>query len=177
MSNLDFSRNFKGVAEVFLRSPKVYKPLLQFFDNVMVGDSELSKEEREIIAARVSRINGCHFCVGAHEATAAAFGGNGSTLDAGSETQGASPQLKALLGYADKLTRSPAEIARADIDALKASGISEQAIEDATNVISALNYLNRLVDAFGFEGNPAYFKMVGAALAKSGYAALLPKAA
>ena len=60
---------------------------------------------------------------------------------------------------------------------MKASGISEQAIEDATNVISALNYLNRLVDAFGFEGSPEYFKMVGAALAKSGYAALIPKAA
>lgn len=175
MSNFDFARNFNGVAEVFLRTPQVYAPLLQFFENVMVGESELTKEEREIIATHVSRINGCHFCVGAHEATLAAFGGNGAAP--APEDQEANPRLQDLLAYADKLTRSPAEIERADIDALKASGISEQAIEDATNVVSALNYLNRLVDAFGFEGSPEYFKMVGAALAKNGYAGLLPKAA
>ena len=177
MSNFDFSRNFKGVAEVFLRTPQFYEPLLQFFENVMVGESELSKEEREIIATHVSRINGCHFCVGAHEATLAAFGGNGATPGTGLEGHGVSPRLQDLLAYADKLTRSPAEIERADIDALKANGISEQAIEDATNVVSALNYLNRLVDAFGFVGSPEYFKMVGAALAKNGYAGLIPKAA
>ena len=180
MSNFNFSRNFNGVAEVFLRSPQVYKPLLDFFENVMVGDSELSKEEREIIATHVSRINGCHFCVGAHRATLAAFGVDGSTLSTlenGPQIEGVSEQLKDLLVYADKLTRTPAEITRADIDALKAKGISEQTIEDTTNVVSALNYLNRLVDAFGFEGSPEYFKVVGAALAQNGYGALIPKAA
>ncbi len=34
----------------------------------------------------------------------------------------------------------------------------------------------RLVDAFGVEGSPDYFKMIGASLAKNGYAALIPQA-
>ncbi len=177
MSNLSYSRNFKGVADVFLRSPKVYKPALQFFENVMLGASELSKEEREIIATHVSRINGCDFCVNAHRATLIAMGVNGATiatLENGPNIEGVRDQIKDLLVFAEKLTRTPAEISIADIDALKEKGVSEQTIEDTVNVVALLNYLNRLVDAFGVEGSPDYFKVVGASLAKNGYAALIP---
>ncbi len=169
MANFNYSRNFKGVADVFLRSPKLYKPLLGFFENVMVGESELSKEEREIIATHVSRINGCHFCVEAHRATLTAMGvdqATVSTLEMGPAIDGVSVQINDLLIFSEKLTRTPAEITIADIDALKDNGVSEQTIEDTINVVSLLNYLNRLVDAFGVEGNPDYFKMVGASLAK-----------
>ena len=177
MTNFSYSQNYKGIADVFLRSPEVYKPLLQFFENVMLGESELSKEEREIIATHVSIINGCHFCVEAHSATLRAMNVDEetlSTLKSGADIAGVSDQLKDLLIFSEKLTRTPAEISISDIEALKDKGVAEQTVEDTVNVVSALNYLNRLVDAFGVEGNPSYFKMVGAALAKNGYAALLP---
>ena len=176
MANFSYSRNFKGVADVFLRSPKLYKPLLAFIENVMVGESELSKAEREIIAAHVSRINGCHFCVEAHRATLTAMGvdeATVSTLERGPKINGVRNQVKDLLVFSEKLTRTPAEVTIADIEALKDKGVSEQTIEDTINVVSLLNYLNRLVDAFGVEGSPDYFKMVGASLAKNGYAALI----
>ena len=177
MANFSYSRNFKGVADVFLRSPKHYKPLLEFFENVMVGESELSKAEREIIATHVSRINGCEFCVNAHRATLAAMGVNGATLatlENGPDIEGVRDQIKHLLVFSEKLTRTPADITVADIDTLKDNDVSEQTIEDTINVVSLLNYLNRLVDAFGVEGSPDYFKVVGASLAKNGYAALIP---
>lgn len=177
MSNFSYSRKFKGVADVFLRSPKFYKPLLQFFENVMIGESELSKADREIIAAHVSRLNGCQFCVEAHRATLAALGVNESTtatLERGPNIDGIEPQLKDLLVFSEKLTQTPDDITITDIDALKDKGVSEQTIEDTVNVVSALNYLNRLVDAFGVEGSPDYFKIVGNSLAKNGYAALIP---
>ncbi len=125
MAHLSYSRNFKGVADVFLRSPKLYKPLLGFFENVMVGESELSKEEREIIATHVSRINGCHFCVEAHRATLTAMGvdeATVSTLEMGPNIDGVNDQVKDLLVFSEKLTRTPAEITIADIDALKDKG-------------------------------------------------------
>lgn len=179
MANFSYSRNFNGVADVFLRSPKVYKPLLEFIEKVMVGESELSKEEREIIAAHVSSINGCHFCVAAHRATLDAMGVSQaitSSLEQGADIDGISEQLRQLLVFAEKLTRTPADISIGDIDALKENGLSEQTIEDAVNVISLFNYVNRLVDAFGVTGSPDYFKMVGASLAKNGYAPLLQQA-
>ncbi len=178
MTNLSYSKNFKGIADVFLGSPKYYKPLLEFFENVMVGESELSKEEREIIATHVSYINDCHFCVEAHSATLIAMGVDDatiSTLERGPDIDGISAEVKELLVFSEKLTRTPGEITKADIDALKDKGISEQTIEDTINVVSLLNYVNRIVDAFGVEGSPEYFKVVGSSLAKSGYAALIPQ--
>ena len=139
MANFSYSKDFKGVAEVFRRSPDFYRPLLEFIENVMVGESELSKEEREIIAAHVSRINGCDFCVEAHRATLIAMGVDDetvSTLDRGPDIAGVSDQVRHLLVFADKLTRTPAAIRIADIDTLNNEGISEQAIEDTINVVS-----------------------------------------
>ncbi len=176
MANFSYSQKYKGVADVFLRSPGHYKPLLEFFENVMVGESELTKEEREIIATHVSHLNGCHFCVEVHRATLAAMGvdvATLSTLEDGSEVEGVSEQVKSLLFFAEKLTLEPAEVTVADINALKGAGISEQTIEDTINVVSLLAYLNRIVDAFGVKGSPDYFKMVGSSLASNGYAALL----
>lgn len=181
MANFSYSRNFKGVADVFLRSPALYGPLLDFIEAVMLGESELSNAEREIIAAHVSRINGCDFCVEAHRATLAAMGVNDdtvSTLDRGVDVEGISDSVRHLLVFAEKLTRTPAAVGASDVKTLSEHGIAEQTIEDTVNVVSLFNYVNRLVDAFGVEGSPDYFKTVGSSLATSGYANLLrPRAA
>ena len=46
MSYLSYSKDFQRVAEVFLRDPDRYAPLLQFIEAVMVGESALTKAER-----------------------------------------------------------------------------------------------------------------------------------
>ena len=178
MSHFSYSKNFQGVADVFLHSPEFYRPLLDFIENVMVGPSALTKIEREILAAHVSRLNGCAFCVSAHHATLAAVEvpeHTLDTLDQGANIEGISDHLRHLLVFAEKLTRTPHDMAQANIDALTQLGIAEQAVEDAINVISLFNYVNRLVDAFGVEGSPDYFRLVGRSLARSGYAGLLKR--
>ena len=75
--------------------------------------------------------------------------------------------------FAEKLTVEPARISQADIDALTAAGWSEQAVEDAINVIALFNYVNRLVDALGLDNDEAYFRRIGRVLASQGYAPLL----
>ena len=176
MSHFSYSKDFNGVADVFLRSPNVYRPLLDFIETVMVGPSELTKAEREIIAAQVSRLNGCEFCLEAHRATLSAMDVPTdivSTLEKGADIEGVSDTVRHLLVFAEKLTRTPAAVTQRDIDILTDLGIAEQTIEDAINVVSLFNYVNRLVDAFGVEGSPDYFKLVGRSLAKNGYANLL----
>ncbi|MEM7117841.1 MAG: hypothetical protein AAF614_35750 [Chloroflexota bacterium] len=39
----------------------------------------------------------------------------------------------------------------ADLDALRAHGLDDRAIHDATQVISYFNYINRVADALGVE--------------------------
>ena len=180
MSHFSYSKDFKGVADVFLRSPDLYRPLLDFIEAVMVGPSELTKAEREIIAAHVSHLNGCDFCVDAHRATLLAMDVSAetvSTLDRGADIDGISDPVRHLLVFAGKLTRTPAAVNGKDVEVLTALGISEQTIEDTVNVVSLFNYVNRLVDAFGVQGDPDYFKLVGRSLARNGYAGLLQQKA
>ena len=65
-----------------------------------------------------------------------------------------SPQTRALLDFAAKLTRRPAEMQSEDLDALRQHGFDDRAINDATQVISYFNYINRIADALDVELEP-----------------------
>ncbi|MCG8545129.1 MAG: peroxidase-related enzyme, partial [Alphaproteobacteria bacterium] len=161
MPYLSQAKDAKGVADVFLRDPDRYAPLLQFIESVMVGESELSPAEREMIATHVSKLNGCDFCLGAHRWTLAALDIDLKLIEAaeaGPDSGDVDEKLRPVLRLATKLTRTPGDMNQADIDDLRAAGWSDQAIEDAINVIALFNYVNRLVDAFGIEADDAYFK-------------------
>ncbi len=58
---------------------------------------------------------------------------------------------RALLAYAEKLTRAPQEMTQEDMNTLRNHGHSEQAIHDAAQVISYFNYINRIADALGVD--------------------------
>ncbi len=57
----------------------------------------------------------------------------------------------ALCNYAEKLTSHPTEMQESDVDNLKKLGLNDQAIHDATQVISYFNYINRIADALDVE--------------------------
>ncbi len=180
MPTLSYAKTFKGVADVFLRDPDLYVPLLRFIEVVVTRDSALSIAEREMIAAHVSRLNGCAFCVGIHKATMLELGVDRRAADAvadGADAASVDGKLRAILDFAESLTMSPEIIGQTDVDAVLEAGWPEQAVEDAINVTALFNYVNRLVDAFGIEGEDSYFKDIGAILAKQGYAPLIEMAA
>ena len=179
MAYLSYTKDVPGIADVFLRDSGLYAPLLQFVEGVMTRSSELTKAEREMIAAHVSKLNQCEFCLGAHRWTLAAMDVDWNTIDAldeAPESEAVSPGFRAMLDFAGKLTRTPGQISQADVDALLDVGWAEQTIEDATNVIALFNYVNRLVDALGIKGEDAYFRRIGRTLAATGYAPLIDTA-
>ncbi|MEO1019798.1 MAG: peroxidase-related enzyme [Pseudomonadota bacterium] len=179
MAYLSYTKDMQGVADVFLRDADLYAPLLQFIEGVMTRPSDLTKAEREMIAAHVSSRNGCDFCVGAHRWTLAAMKVDWQTIDAlqhGPDSEDLPSRLRVMLRYAEKLTDAPGQMNQNDSAALTAAGWSEQAIEDAINVVALFNYVNRLVDALGIENDDTYFRRVGQALATSGYKPLLERA-
>jgi uncharacterized peroxidase-related enzyme len=62
-----------------------------------------------------------------------------------------SPVDRALCVYAAKLTLHQHDMTPADLDALRAHGLSDRAIHDATQVIAYFNYITRIADAIGVE--------------------------
>jgi len=65
-----------------------------------------------------------------------------------------SPAQRALCEYAEKLTLRPAEMAVADIDALRAHGFEDVQIHSAIQVVSYFNYINRIADAVHVDLEP-----------------------
>lgn len=179
MSHLEQTKDFKGVADIFMRDPALYGPLLQFIEAVMTRASALTVAEREIIASYVSHVNGCDFCLGVHHATLKSLKTDDNVLaqlTSGPQSSAIDDRLRAVLTFAEQLTRDPHGIGPDDIDTLRDAGWDDQAIEDAINVISLFAYVNRLVDATGVKGSTDYFAYVGNMLATEGYAPLIKMA-
>ncbi|MGQ0733082.1 MAG: hypothetical protein ACT4QD_05420 [Acidobacteriota bacterium] len=58
---------------------------------------------------------------------------------------------QALLRFAIKLTRTPGEMTRGDVEHLRAAGFDDRGISDAVQVISYFNYINRVADGLGVD--------------------------
>jgi uncharacterized peroxidase-related enzyme len=118
----------------------------------MRGPSAWSVGDRELMAAFVSKMNNCEFCIKAHSAVAArAYHDEAKVSGALSDLETAviGEPLRATLRMLRKLTRVHA-VNVDDMRAVLAAGASVDQIEDALAVCFAFNTMNRLADAFKF---------------------------
>jgi alkylhydroperoxidase family enzyme len=79
--------------------------------------------------------------------------------------------LRATLGFIRKLTLRPDELTREDADAVRAQGVSDDALIDAVHVAALFNMIVRLADSLGWD--VPTFDEFGAradAMLSSGYA-------
>ncbi len=65
-----------------------------------------------------------------------------------------SARQRAISEYAEKLTRTPGGMAAADLEKLRAAGLSDRAILDAVQVVAYFNYINRVADGLGVDPEP-----------------------
>lgn len=65
-----------------------------------------------------------------------------------------SPRERALLAYADKLTKTPGEVTAADAQALRDAGLDDRAIHDACAIVAYFAFVNRTADGLGVELEP-----------------------
>jgi alkylhydroperoxidase family enzyme len=70
----------------------------------------------------------------------------------------------------EKLTLTPDQVGASDLDALRAQGLSDAAIEDAIHVMALFNIIDRIADSLGFEIPSAKgFANMAEVLLKRGY--------
>ena len=65
-----------------------------------------------------------------------------------------SPRQRALADYAVKLTKQPQQCGSDDLDRLRAHGLSDKEILEASHVVGFFNHINRLADALGVDLEP-----------------------
>jgi uncharacterized peroxidase-related enzyme len=116
----------------------------------------LSPFERELIALVVSAENRCEPCVFGHAAALRGISGDPElvgTIEVNYRRAGLTPRQRALANYALKVTRAPAEIEPADLDALRAADIDDAAILEAALIAAYFNLSNRVNSALGIRAN------------------------
>jgi uncharacterized peroxidase-related enzyme len=160
-------------AKIIFYRPDFYgSQMKKFTHQVMRGTSSWTVAERELMAAFISKLNECSFCIGAHTATAVLGYKDNSIVDAVLSNPNTAPinePLKATLGMLGKLTLNQS-IETNDMKKVLDTGVSTNQIMDALNVCFAFNVTNRLADAFGFYvPNSKAFESGAKYLLKHGY--------
>ena len=150
--------------------------LSQLADALLVGDSPLSRGERETIAAYVSRRNECAFCMDSHAAAARhLLGDEHATVDAvlaDPDTAPVSAKMKALLAIAAKVQRGGRIVTDHDVAAARAEGATDRDIHDTVLIAAAFSMYNRYVDGLATlrPDDPMAYAEMGRRLAEYGYA-------
>ena len=62
-----------------------------------------------------------------------------------------SHELRATLGFLEKLTLRPANVSREDADAVRAAGVSDDALVDAIHVCALFSMIVRLADSLDWD--------------------------
>ena len=76
-----------------------------------------------------------------------------------------------MLGFLETLTLRPEEIGPADADAVRATGVSEQALRDAIAICALFSMIVRLADSLGWDlPSPERLRRRAPAMLEGGYA-------
>lgn len=133
--------------------PGIVDERLRLYRAVEGCPSELSAVERQLAAYVVSLLNGTGHCASGLRLKLVSLGADHAALDA-VEADPAAPRtgdvrLDAICAHAAKLTSDPADMAEADLDELRAHGLSDLDLVDLNNMIAYYNYINRVVNGLG----------------------------
>jgi uncharacterized peroxidase-related enzyme len=138
------------------------KAFIDMVDDLMLGESGLSKLEREMIAVAVSAVNHCHYCLTAHGAAVRQRANNPEMGELIAQNYRAAPlpsRQQTMLDFVVKLTDHPDKIEEADREALRLAGFSDRDIWDIAAVSGFFNMSNRIAAASDLRPNREYHYM------------------
>ena len=160
--------------DVYKKHPAVAHATLALNDAIMRGDAPFTEAQREAIAAYVSSINTCRYCMGVHSSAATGLGMDAGEVAAVCERPEApdDPRLAPVLRYVANLTTEPASVTEADAKRILDAGWDEAAVSYAAFVAALYALMNRMVEGHGIKGDPVQLAKNGRRLAEIGYTGL-----
>ena len=131
----------------------------RLYNDLMLGESGLTKLQREMIAVVVSSVNRCHYCLVAHGAAVRHLSGDpilGEQIAQNYRTASLTPRDRAMLDFAWHLTNDPASVDEPEREALRQAGWSDRDIWDIAAVAAFFNMTNRMSVATDLRPNDEY---------------------
>lgn len=151
-----------NVLAAYSFEPDRLRGFSQMYNALMLGESELSKAEREMIAVVVSSLNHCYYCLVAHGAALRQLTGDpalAETIAANYRHADITPRQRAMLDFAVKVTKASSEIVEEDRQALRDAGFSNRGVWDVAEVAAFFNMSNRVSSAIAMKPNAEYHGM------------------
>lgn len=128
--------------------PRILNERSLVFNAIMYAPGGLSRAERELASAAVSRINGCVYCASVHAQRFEQLAKRNDVIHqlfTDPLTAGTSARERAVVQLAVALTREPARFAAADLAAVRAAGLSALETLDLVHAVAIFAWANRLM--------------------------------
>ena len=148
-----------NVLAAFAKFPKQFEGFTKLYNALMLGDSGLTKLEREMIAVTVSSENHCFYCLVAHGSAVRELSNDpqlGERIAANFRSAELPKKQEELLNFTKKLTKDPSEIGENDRKKLRDVGYTDRDIWDISVIVGLFNMTNRLASATEMEPNNNY---------------------
>jgi len=148
-----------NVLAAFAKFPKQFEGFTKLYNSLMLGESGLTKLEREMIAVTVSSENHCFYCLVAHGSAVRELSNDpqlGERIAANFRSAELPEKQLELLNFTRKLTRDPSEIYESDRTKLREVGYTDRDIWDISAIVGLFNMTNRLASATEMEPNDNY---------------------
>jgi uncharacterized peroxidase-related enzyme len=151
-----------NVLRVFALRPAHLLAWWAYYDELLRGESGLTKAQREMIAVVVSATNRCHYCIVSHTAALRKLTEDPELVDqlaTGYKYAPLDDRDRAMLDFAVKLTEESDRCGDEDVDALREAGWNDEEIMDIAQVAAMFNFTNRLASGLGWVPNREYFSL------------------
>lgn len=148
-----------NVLRAYTVRPEKFRTFTRFYNELMLGESGLSKLEREMIAVVVSSANRCYYCLVAHGQAVRQLSGDpqlGELMVMNYRVAELNSRQRVMLDFAWKLTLTPHDIGEADREGLRGTGFSDADIFDISDTTAFFNYTNRMAHGLDMVPNAEY---------------------
>jgi len=122
------------------------------YNAIMYAPGGLDRADRELGALVVSTLNGCPYCASVHAQRLIQLSKRAELVRAvfaDPMSAGESDRDRALIRYAQRLTLYANEFSTADVERLRAVGLSDGEILDYTHAVAIFGWANRLMQTLG----------------------------
>ena len=139
------------VSEYYLtliHQPEVLRQRSLAFNAIMYAPGGLSRAERELASAVVSRVNQCVFCASVHAQRFEQLAKRNDVIAqvfSDPQTAGTTSRERAIVRFAIDLTLAPGEVGAGALRVLREEGLGDGEILDLVHAIAIFAWANRLM--------------------------------
>ena len=127
--------------------PKTMNDHMKLYTHIMFNKSSIPREDKELIAVVVSKLNNCSYCITHHTEALNYYWNDKEKINQLLETLNYTvlpSKQQSILSYAEKLTTHPDNVKEEDIKKLKKNDLTDKEILEIALIVAYFNFVNRM---------------------------------